>query len=49
VKSYDAYSQLDELMKEIGTLRSRVSWYDKYVAEEQEMLRSYYDELEQME
>jgi len=49
VKSYDAYSQLNERMNEIESLMSRRSLMQKYIAKETKKLRSYYDELEQIE
>jgi len=46
---YDANSLLNEKMKEIDSLKRSVSWFDMYEANESKKLRSYYDELEQME
>jgi len=48
-KVYDAGSKLSEKRKEIENLKRTISWFDEYVAKEAETLRSYYDELEQME
>jgi|GEM_PF-2766692 len=42
-------SKLSEKRKEIEDLNRRVSWFEKYVDKETETLRSYYDELEQVE
>ena len=49
VKSYDAYSQLNEKRKEAEILQRSVSWFEKYVDKEREKLRSIYDELDQLE
>ena len=46
---YDAKSQYDQKMEEAANLKRSVEWFEKYVDKQSEILRGYYDELEQLE